>query len=164
MSRSRRGRVHLFHETLHPRPSLRWVLRGFAVALSGVVLFGVATVELARWEQVLGLSVGLGVAVLVLAVHGAVDVSPTQVRLSLRPFWRRSLPIRELVSVSRVRVAPLAQSGALGLRYLGHREWLLALRKGEGIRLEMSDGTVYTVGLDRVAAFERAVHEARGGS
>lgn len=149
-----------FREKLDLVPAPRWVVRVGLVVLAGIVIYGALTQLVAPWERVLGIALGVGVPGLLLTVHGRATVSDGVLRLNLFPFWRTTLALREVATLDRIQVRPLAQMGVLGL---GHIEGatVLALRPGEAVRVTMRDDRRYAVVVQHPDALLAAVRAAR---
>lgn len=149
-----------FDERLVLAPVLQWVIRAGAVVLAGITLFAVVTEDLQVWERVLGAVLGLGVAALLLVVHGRVRLTADDLHLALVPFWRTRLALREVATLRKTTVDPLLTMHRFGLGHVDD-SLLLAMRKGGAVRVGMRDGRSYTVGLRRPADLVAAVREVR---
>lgn len=141
-------------------PALQWGIRVAAVVLLGIAAYAAVTEPMSLWERALGLLLGLGVAGLLLIIHGVVEVTGDQLRLRLFPVWRRTLDLGEVTSLDRVEVNPLADMGVLGLGQVDGAT-VLALRKGPAVQVTLSEGERLVVGLQRPAKLLTAIRAVR---
>ena len=152
--------VAAFQEKLFLPAPLQWAVRLGAIVVAGLVVYAAVTEPMSALNRTVGLVIGLGVTSLILVIHGVVEVTAAELRLRLFPVWRKRVSLREISTLHRVEVNPLAQMGVLGLGQIDGAT-ALALRKGDAVQVTMRNGHKYTVGLQRPEGLLSAVRAVR---
>ena len=152
--------VAAFQEKLFLPAPLQWAVRLGAIVVAGLVVYAAVTEPMSALNRTVGLVIGLGVTSLILVIHGVVEVTAAELRLRLFPVWRKRVSLREVSTLHRVEVNPLAQMGVLGVGQIDGAT-ALALRKGDAVQVTMRNGHKYTVGLQRPEGLLSAVRAVR---
>jgi len=106
------------------------------------------------------LLVGVGVPLLVLGLRLRTEVTDDAVRIRFRPFYRRVVPLDDIVHVEAVTDRPLVGYGGWGIR-LGRGGRLAdAVRGDQGVALDLLAGRNLLIGSARADERRDAIEAA----
>ncbi|MHB0928716.1 MAG: hypothetical protein ACYC3W_07325 [Candidatus Nanopelagicales bacterium] len=141
----------------------------FALIFGLIVMANAFTVEPGKKLQGLGwlgpvLVLVLGVVAAIWSSRLAVEIDATELRVRFGPGWPvRRIPWSRVISVEYLTVHPL-QWGGWGYRILPlRRAQAVVLRAGEGLRLELSNGSSFVLTVDQADQALDAIRALRSG-
>jgi len=104
----------------------RWLLLGLTVLLVGIMIAIHTVADEPLWERIIATVVIGIVLVLMMVMNNWITVKPGEVEIGFFPFYRKTMPMRDIRRVSEVDIRPYRHYGGLGLKgFSGTRHGLL---------------------------------------
>ena len=125
----------------------RWFVLVITLVFVGILVL-VNTDETTSRAERISANLLLGVVLVMLVVlHNWITISPGTVRIGYVPFYRRTLPLSKIRSVSIVEIKPVQQYGGWGIKGLAKSRngLLLGGYPPRGLRFETVDDRRYVV-------------------
>ena len=114
------------------------------------------------------LLVGLGMPLLIYSVKLTAEIRTDRLVIRFFPFWRRTIPNRDIASATPCTYHPILQYGGWGIRYGLGAGMCYTLYGNRGVRLELTTGRKVLIGSQRpddlAAAISRACGRPLAGS
>lgn len=107
--------------------------------------------------------VGLGIPAFFLALRLDTVVTDEELRVRLRPFRWRRIPLASVRRCEARTYRPLREYGGWGLRYGGKRGWAYNVKGNRGVQLELEDALPLLIGSQRSDALAAAITAPRTG-
>lgn len=125
----------------------KWVLIAMSLVFIAVLIPINLTDDAGTWERWITNTIVLASLVLLLILHNWITIRPGEVRFGYTPFYRRTLPLREIREVRTVTINPMREFGGWGLK--GHPQskngMLLGGHPNRGLRSETFDNRRYVL-------------------
>lgn len=102
---------------------------------------------------------GVGMPLLLLGAKLVVEVTATELRVDFVPFRRRRFERRDLVGVEPVTFRPIRDWGGWGIRFSKGMGWAYTIKGTTGVRLDLADGKMVTVGTQRPEELTTAIRK-----
>ncbi|MBN6037572.1 hypothetical protein [Amycolatopsis sp. 195334CR] len=134
-----------YRTTVRLPGGVTWFLRGVA---AGCVLLCVAMWWFAGDQPVacaIATAVLLGVAGVLLALRGRIEVDPENLRLTVVPLFTKTLPRAEITSVELSEVDPWGEFGGYGYKVRRGDVVAFAFSRGPAVRLTTREGRTYVI-------------------
>lgn len=131
------------------RGGYRWFLVAFTVFVIAMLAVLYLDDETPGSVQLIVAVALLASLVLMYVAHPWITVRPGEVRLGYFPFYRRTLPMREIQELTEVTVDPVRQFSGYGVRGLAKTSQglLLGGYPSEGLKFETVDDRRYIITL-----------------
>ncbi len=148
---------------------LSWVLMAIFVLVFGIVVLANAStgsgrgIEGAGWLGPLAV-LALGMLISLWSSRLAVEIDADELRVRFGPGWpTRRIPWSRVISIEYLYVRP-TQWGGWGYRAsVLRRSQAAVLRAGDGLRLELSNGSTFVVTVDKAKQAVEVIRKLRAG-
>ena len=125
----------------------RWLLVAVVALLLGITIALYTVADEPLHERIIANMVIGVVLVLVIVMHNWITVKPGEVQVGFFPFYRKTLPMRDIRGVRKVDIRPYRNYGGLGLKGLSSTRHglLLGGYPATGLMFETVDNRRYVV-------------------
>lgn len=125
----------------------RWLLLVVSALIVGILIAIHTVANEPLWERTIATAVILFVLVLLIVMHNWITVKPGEVRVGFWPFYRKTLPMRDIRRVSKVDIQLYRNYGGLGLKGLSSTRHglLLGGYPTTGVMIETTEDRRYVV-------------------
>jgi hypothetical protein len=91
-----------------------------------------------------------------------VEVTPDDLRIRLRPFTNRAIPLVDIVTAEPRTYRPIGEFGGWGVRGLSRRNMAYNVSGDQGVQLTLRDGDRVLIGSQQAQTLALAIRNARG--
>ncbi len=125
----------------------RWLLLGLSVLLAGILVAIHTVADEPFWERMVATVLILLVLVLLMVMHNWITVKPGEVQVGFWPFYRKTMPMRDIRRIAKVDIQPYRHYGGLGLKGFSSTRHglLLGGYPTTGLMFETTDDRRYVV-------------------
>lgn len=149
----------LFEEHQYFRQPLLWCL---LLGILAILLIGASVAP--PHQDGIWVVVGLCVAfdLLFYFMRLSVEVDTEAVHIRFFPFYRKVIPVTEIVHWEARTYRPIVEYGGWGIRYGLGKGWAYNVSGNQGVQLQLANGKRILIGSQRAPELARAIGEASG--